>query len=372
MLEDAGTSATATPSSQSAACATSPSLYGDVPDQVRRRVLRDPGSRRLSHARCVRRRPRGRILARAAGATYEELHSRGGGISSTVRATRAAGEAGLPRRGRTAPLLDASRGHDDLRGQVRLRARSRDGAGLAPRDPGGGRRPDLARRPCVPPEFGDADAYLDFALARPAGSGNARGSCGRVPRARRRHPPGAGAALPRGVPRRRPRAAAPRRPVHRVRCDSPRRRARRPARSTISRRRARTGSARSRRATSSACSCRRARSSSTGRCRRRERSSTPAPRSRSPPTSTRAAPSARACRSSARSRRRSCICRRRRRSAACTVNAAHVLGRADRIGRLAPGYRADVTLLDAPDWRYLAYHLGGRVVARVVVGGELG
>lgn len=56
---------------------------------------------------------------------------------------------------------------------------------------------------------------------------------------------------------------------------------------------------------------------------------------------------------------------------ACTVNAAHVLGRADRIGRLAPGYRAEITLLDAPDWRYLAYHLGGRVVAKVVVGGEL-
>jgi len=57
--------------------------------------------------------------------------------------------------------------------------------------------------------------------------------------------------------------------------------------------------------------------------------------------------------------------------AACTVNAAHVLGRADRIGRLAPGYRADVLILDVPDWRYLAYHLAGDVVDEVVIGGEL-
>jgi imidazolonepropionase len=58
--------------------------------------------------------------------------------------------------------------------------------------------------------------------------------------------------------------------------------------------------------------------------------------------------------------------------AACTVNAAHVLGRADRKGRLAPGYDADIVLLDAPDWRYLAYHLGGRVVSQTIVAGTTG
>jgi imidazolonepropionase len=55
----------------------------------------------------------------------------------------------------------------------------------------------------------------------------------------------------------------------------------------------------------------------------------------------------------------------------CTVNAAHVLGRAQAIGRLAPGYEATCTLLRAPDWRHLAYHLGGDVVEGVIVGGQV-
>jgi len=56
--------------------------------------------------------------------------------------------------------------------------------------------------------------------------------------------------------------------------------------------------------------------------------------------------------------------------AAMTVNAACVLGVGDRVGRIVPGLRADLVLLDAPDWRYLAYHLGGDVVAAVIGAGR--
>jgi imidazolonepropionase len=56
---------------------------------------------------------------------------------------------------------------------------------------------------------------------------------------------------------------------------------------------------------------------------------------------------------------------------AMTVNAANVLGRADRKGRIAPGYDADVVLVAAEDWRHLAYHLAGPVVHSVVSGGRI-
>jgi imidazolonepropionase len=56
---------------------------------------------------------------------------------------------------------------------------------------------------------------------------------------------------------------------------------------------------------------------------------------------------------------------------ACTVNAALVLGRSDRVGRLAPGFDGDVVLIDAPDWRHVAYHVGGDLVSLVVKDGAV-
>ena len=58
------------------------------------------------------------------------------------------------------------------------------------------------------------------------------------------------------------------------------------------------------------------------------------------------------------------------RSLQTTANAAHVLGLSGEVSRLAPGHRADVLVLDDPDWRYMAYHLGGDRFAACVKSGK--
>jgi imidazolonepropionase len=57
--------------------------------------------------------------------------------------------------------------------------------------------------------------------------------------------------------------------------------------------------------------------------------------------------------------------------AAATVNSAHVLGLGDRVGRLAPGYRADVVVLAEPSFEAVPYRPDHDPVAAVVCGGEL-
>jgi imidazolonepropionase len=56
--------------------------------------------------------------------------------------------------------------------------------------------------------------------------------------------------------------------------------------------------------------------------------------------------------------------------AACTVNAAAVLGLQDR-GEIAPGQRADLILLKHTDERALAFEVGGNPVDAVICGGRL-
>ena len=102
---------------------------------------------------------------RAGGATYEELHAAGGGILSTVRATRAAGE------GELTAAVRRHRGWMLSSGTTTFEAKS--GYGLdretelaslrAIRAAGG--LPTWLGAHAVPPEFDDADAYVDFLLA---------------------------------------------------------------------------------------------------------------------------------------------------------------------------------------------------------------
>jgi imidazolonepropionase len=57
--------------------------------------------------------------------------------------------------------------------------------------------------------------------------------------------------------------------------------------------------------------------------------------------------------------------------AAATINAAHAIRRADRIGSLEPGKQADLLVLDVADYRQLGYRFGTNLVRTVVKRGQV-
>jgi imidazolonepropionase len=57
--------------------------------------------------------------------------------------------------------------------------------------------------------------------------------------------------------------------------------------------------------------------------------------------------------------------------AASTINAAHAIRRADRIGSLEPGKQADLLILSVPDYRQLGYRFGTNLVKQVIKQGRV-
>ena len=57
--------------------------------------------------------------------------------------------------------------------------------------------------------------------------------------------------------------------------------------------------------------------------------------------------------------------------AAATINAAHAIRRADRIGSIEPGKQADLLILSVPDYRQLGYRFGTNLVRQVVKRGSV-
>ena len=56
---------------------------------------------------------------------------------------------------------------------------------------------------------------------------------------------------------------------------------------------------------------------------------------------------------------------------AITLNGAAALGRADRIGSLEPGKQGDVVIIEYPSYRFMPYHIGVNTVGQVIKRGNL-
>ncbi len=304
---------------------------------------------------------------RARGATYEELHAAGGGILSTVQATRAATEADLEGR------MDEHREWMARAGTTTFEAKS--GYGLD-RDTelaqlrairGAGGVPTWLGAHAVPPEFPDAEAYLDFALAEvlPAAAGLAEAAdvfveegAFDVPQARRYLTACRDAGLPL-----------------RLHGDQFTEQGAVPLAIELGARSIdhleATGDDGVRALAGSAVTAVLLPASALFLGRRMPPGRALVDAGAAVALATDFNPGSAFCESLP------LVCSLAATQlklspaealGACTVNAAHVLGRADRKGRLAPGYDADLVLLDAPDWRYLAYHLGHDHVLTVLWG----
>ena len=56
---------------------------------------------------------------------------------------------------------------------------------------------------------------------------------------------------------------------------------------------------------------------------------------------------------------------------AATINAAHAVGLGYRVGSLEVGKKADILVLDVPDYRHLAYRFGVNLMDKVIKGGRV-
>ncbi|MDP2965792.1 MAG: imidazolonepropionase [Pelolinea sp.] len=57
--------------------------------------------------------------------------------------------------------------------------------------------------------------------------------------------------------------------------------------------------------------------------------------------------------------------------AAATINAAAAVGQAERLGSIHPGKQADLLVLSVSDYRHLAYQFGGNLVSKVIKKGKV-
>ena len=141
-----------------------PRLDGDVDELDGRGLCAIPGLVDCHTHACFAGDRVEEFSLRAGGASYEELHAAGGGIMSTVRDTRAASKDELAAAVRThrSWLLRAGTTTFESKSGYGLDRTTELASLQAIRDAGG--VPTWLGAHAVPPEFEDADAYLDFVL----------------------------------------------------------------------------------------------------------------------------------------------------------------------------------------------------------------